>query len=260
MGWLILTLLIAGAVLLYARSSSTKRELPPSASPTPPPAPAPPAPAPRSLAAEEERIRRQIDAGAAKIRADAEREAAEVAFEEMDDAELEGVPRRGVWREDYVAKDDESRYLSRNTDGRPNLYLADAGDRLAIWSPMEGGGLINPRGPGLRQLGLYTSQARGADHYRIAYQAANLRKGQWIDLLREPKNPHDKNAVAMCAPGSRVAFAYVQRGRAPAVARRMDAGEDMAAVSLRGPGEGRWDDATFVLIGSRDDLTAMLTV
>lgn len=82
--------------------------------------------------------------------------------------------------------------------------------------------------------------------------------GKWIDLAREPENPHDKNAVAMCAPGSRVLFAYVQRGRAPAVARRMDAGENMAAVSMRGPSKGRDDDSTFVLVGSRSDLTAML--
>lgn len=84
-----------------------------------------------------------------------------------------------------------------------------------------------------------------------------MSKGKWIDLVREPENPHDENAVAMCAPGSRVAFAYVQRGRAPAAARRMDAGEDMAAVSMRGPSEGRDDGSTLVLVGSRSDLTAM---
>ena len=83
-----------------------------------------------------------------------------------------------------------------------------------------------------------------------------MSKGKWIDLVREPENPYDRNAVAMCPPGSRVAFAYVQRGRAPAVARRMDAGEDMAAVSIRG--ESRDDDTAFVLVGSRSDLTAML--
>jgi hypothetical protein len=157
-----------------------------------------------------------------------------------------------------VPKEDEVRYLSRTADGQPNLYLVDAGDRLAIWSPVDGGGLINPKGPGVRHLGLYASSARGADHYRSAYRAADLRKGMWIDLVREPENPHDKNAVGMRAPGSRVAFAYVQRGRAPAIAHRMDAGEDMAAVSMRGPGAGRDDDSTFVLVGSRADLTAML--
>jgi hypothetical protein len=277
MGWLILLVLAVGAIALYARSSSKNHESP-RPGPTPPARPARPSPPPPSFSVEEARIRREIEveaarmmpqidaeaarmlpeleAEAARIQAEAMRESAAVAFGE-DDSEPDEGPRRVVWREDYVPKEDEDRYLTRKADGLPDLCLADAGDRLAVWSPVDGGGIINPKGPGLRHLGLYASYARGADHYRTAYRAADLGKGRWIDLVREPENPHDKNAVAMCAPGSRIAFAYVQRGRAPAVARRMDAGEDMAAVSMRGPGRGRDDDSTFVLIGSRPDLTAM---
>jgi hypothetical protein len=61
----------------------------------------------------------------------------------------------------------------------------------------------------------------------------------------------------MCGPGSRAVFGYVQKGRAPALARRIDVGEDIAGVSMRGPGRGRYDDTTFVLTGSRGDLAAM---
>ena len=163
-----------------------------------------------------------------------------------------------VVREDFVPKDDEARYLTRDENGLPSIRLVDAGDRLAIWSPIDGGALINPKGPGLRSLGLYSSYARGADHHASAYRNADLRKGRWIDLKREPDNPHDRNAVAMHAPGARSPFAYVQKGRAAAVARRMDSGEELAAVSMRGPGCGHDDDTTFVIVGSRADLTAML--
>lgn len=274
MGWLILLLLIVGAAALGLRSSSIELK-------SGRPAwrrPAQPLPRP-SLAADEARILREIEsesartmreveaaaarmepeieAEATRIWAETMREAAEVTSKN-DDAMAGNEPYRVVWREDYVAKEDEARYLSRRADGLPNLYLADAGDRLAIWSPVDGGGLINPRGPGVRSLGLYGSSARGTNHYRSAYRAADLSKGKWIDLVREPENPHDRNAVAMCSPGSRLAFAYVQRGRAAAVARRLDAGEDMAAVSMRGPGRGRDDDSTFVLVGNRSDLKAML--
>lgn len=172
----------------------------------------------------------------------------------------EPTPRETLTRRDFVPKEDEAQYLARSTDGSLDLRLVDAGDRLAIWSPVEGGGLINPKGPGLRSLGLYSSHARGADHYRAAYRSADLRHGQWIDLKREPQNSHDKNAVAMRAPGSSRTIGYVQRGRAPAVAKRMDAGEDLAAVSMRGPGRGRGDDTTLVIIGSRTDLTTMLSL
>lgn len=163
-----------------------------------------------------------------------------------------------VHREDFVPKESEARYITRDAAGLPTLRLVDAVDRLAIWSPVDGGALINPRGPGLRSLGLYASYARGAGYHASAYRTADLRQGKWIDLKREPNNPHDKNAVAMHAPGAHSAFAYVQRGRASAVARRIDAGEEMAGVSMRGPGRGRDDEIAFVLIGSRDDLVAML--
>ena len=214
----------------------------------------------REVEAEAARLMPQIEAEATKIHTDAMREAERVASEPWpdDDDEPDLAPHGIVSRRDFVPKEDEARYLTRDDDGVPTLRLVDAGDRLAIWSPVEGGALINPKGPGLRSLDLCASYARGSDHYRSAYRAVDLRKGQWIDLNREPENPHDKNAVAMCAPGSRVPFAYVQKGRAPAVARRMDAGEDLAALSMRGPRKGRDDDTTFVLIGSRADLKAML--
>ena len=163
-----------------------------------------------------------------------------------------------VTRDVYVAKEDEARYLTRDEAGLPALRLVDSGDRLSIWSPLDGGALINPKGPGLRKLGLYASYARGSQYYASAFKAADLRKGKWVDLVREPDNPHDRNAIAMCAPGSKVGFGHVQKGRAPAIARRMDSGEDMAAVSLRGPGRGNGDDTAFVIIGARADLTAML--
>jgi hypothetical protein len=174
--------------------------------------------------------------------------------EEPDSADEQPVLRRA----DFVPKDREAQYLTRDMVGLPTLRLVDAGDRLAIWSPINDGALINPKGPGLRQLGLYASYARGSDHYRAAFKAADLGKGCWVDLHREPDNPHDKNAVAMSAPGRDDTLGYVQKARAPAVARRMDAGEDMAAVSMRGPGRGRGDEAAFLLIGSRTDLEAML--
>lgn len=165
-----------------------------------------------------------------------------------------------VTRDVYVPKEDEARYLTRDAAGLPELRLVDSGDRLSIWSAVDGGALINPKGPGLRKLGLHTSYAHGSQYYAATFKAADLSKGQRVDLVRQPDNPHDANAIAMCAPGSTVRFAHVQKGRAPAIARRMDAGEDMAAVSLRGPGRGQDDGTAFVIIGARADLEAMLAL
>ncbi len=163
-----------------------------------------------------------------------------------------------VTRADYVPKDDEARHLVRDADGLPALRLVDAGDRLAIWSPLDGGALLNPKGPGLRALGLATTYARGGRFHASTYRTADLRKGRAVELHREPGNEHDRNAIALHAPGVRKPFAYVQRGRAPALAKRLDAGEELTGVCLWGPGKGRDDNSTFLLIGSISDVRAML--
>lgn len=164
-----------------------------------------------------------------------------------------------VTRANYVPKEDELRFMTRDERGLPTLRLVDANDRLAIWSPLDGGALINPQGPGLRSMGLYSSYARGSDFYRPVYRSADLTMGRWVDLVREANNPYDANAVGMSAPGTGgTVFGYVQRGRAPAVARRLDAGEDLAGVSMRGVGPGEIDESSFILVGNRADLAAML--
>lgn len=164
-----------------------------------------------------------------------------------------GILTRAV----YVPKDDEDRHLTRDADGLPTVRFVDVGDRLAVWSPLDGGVLLNPKGLGLRRFGLVATYARGSTHHATAYRSADLRKGRPVELWREPDNPHDRNAVALHAPGARAAFGYVQRGRAAVIARRMDSGESMAGVSLRGPGPRRDADSAFLLLGSAADLAVL---
>lgn len=171
----------------------------------------------------------------------------------------EHVPQnRPIYRSDYVPKEDEARYMTRDENGLPALRLVDASDRLAIWSPLDGGALINPKGPGLRSLGLVTSTARGVTYYPAEYRAADLRHGQLVELVPEPDNPHDPNAIALHAPGATSRYGHVQRGRTKAVHRILEAGP-AAAVSLAGPAPGRDDGlVNRVLIGPAADIEAML--
>lgn len=57
-------------------------------------------------------------------------------------------------RSDYLPKEFEAGHVIRDADGLPMLRLVVAGDRLAVWLPDVGGSLVNPKGPGLRALGL----------------------------------------------------------------------------------------------------------
>jgi hypothetical protein len=102
-----------------------------------------------------------------------------------------------VTRSIFAPEEEEDSYLTRDAKGLPTLRLVEAGDRLAIWSPKGDGALINPRGPGLRRFGLYSTPARGWNYNRSAYRAADLRRGRWVGLRRERNNPHDPTAVAL---------------------------------------------------------------
>lgn len=165
-------------------------------------------------------------------------------------------PNSVIWRSDYVPKEDDVRYVSRGPDGLPIMRLVDAGDRLAIWSPYEGGGLINPRSPTLRALGLIVATVRGGLH-RPASRDADLRRGRPVELRAEPDHPHGSHAVAVLAPGRSAPVGYVQRGRSRAVFERLMAGEALGAVCLRGSASGREDWAPHILIGAEADLEAM---
>lgn len=166
--------------------------------------------------------------------------------------------RTWLRRSDYVDSDQESRYLTRDSEGRPNLQLRRVDDRLAIWATTPDGGFINPRGVGIRRFGLVTTQVRGTDYapQSAHFRAADLRAGASIELLREPQNPHDSNAIAMQAGGRRIG--HVQRGRAGVVARRMDAGENWSGVSLHGPMARSIDEPCRILLGRDEDLRHML--
>lgn len=258
---------VCGLVVLALRPSAPQKPLTPSERPA---NASPPSSPPtetyesrfrREIEVEAQRLNPLVDAEADRLMVEAMREAERVAAEDNVIADEVGEPNQAphgiVMRRDFVPKESERRYLSRDDRGLPTIKFVDAGDRLSIWSPVEGGALINPKGPGLRHLGLYSSYARGSGYYERAYRNADLGKGAWVDLVREPDNKHDSNAVAICAPGTRLPLGFVQKGRAAAVARRMDAGEDMAGVSMRGPARGRADDTALLLIGNRNDLTAM---
>lgn len=167
-------------------------------------------------------------------------------------------------RSDYLPPDLEPGHVYRDAAGHVNVRLMVGGDRLVFVLPEVGGSLVNPKGPGLRHVGLLTTYARGSTYHLPAFRAADLRKGRPVELRREPDNPHDRNAVALWVPGGRAPFGYVQRGRAASLAKRLDTGERMAAVTLFGPARGRPrtadDDAAsaHLVIGSAADLLTML--
>lgn len=65
-------------------------------------------------------------------------------------------------------------------------------------------------------------------HYHGLYDAIDrLGRGMRLDLVREPENPYDSNAVAVVLDGLRLG--YVPRAANPLVAERLDRGERVFA-------------------------------
>ncbi len=70
-------------------------------------------------------------------------------------------------------------------------------------------------------------------------------------LVREPDNQHDPHAIAVYAAGARDITGYVPRGYAKRLAKLLDAGADMVAVSTLGSAAGHKGVSLQVLVVER---------
>lgn len=89
---------------------------------------------------------------------------------------------------------------------------------------------------------------------------ASLQPGQTLDLVREPHNRHDKNAVAVCAGGKQLG--YVPAFKAEMTARYLDQGRTVEArvVEITGyvPASKAEEVSNYLSHGRVDDARAAL--
>ena len=97
--------------------------------------------------------------------------------------------------------------------------------------------MVNPKSRSLARVGLYSFQIKGSSHQGSAVKSGDFRPGVKVILRREPENPHDPNAIAVHTSTGRTA-GYVNKQNAARLAKRLDAGDDIIAVSIRGSGPG----------------------
>ena len=72
-----------------------------------------------------------------------------------------------------------------------------------------------------------SSPLAGFRHYEAPYLWAEVRLGDELALVREPDNPHDRNAVRVQWRGHKLG--YVPRAENEAVARQLDRGTRLIA-------------------------------
>ncbi|MBO3664788.1 HIRAN domain-containing protein [Microbacterium stercoris] len=129
-------------------------------------------------------------------------------------------PPRPQTESAYLPQDRHAELLVPGPDGMPPLRLARHNG--ALWLRENSTGLfINVDNRYLRRLGIWGAKIRGAGRY----------DGQAIlgeaELVREPDNDYDPNAVAVHVRGAKVG--YYNKGMARGLAKALDAGELLVA-------------------------------
>ena len=138
-------------------------------------------------------------------------------------------------------------------DRLPTGYLASRRGRLVILADGSPEEMVNPASRRLHSLGLYAFRVRGVAYHADQVRAGNFKPGTSVLLVREPNNEHDPNAVAVRSVRGGHLAGYVNQQNAArrGIAKRLDAGEELEAVTLRGGGGGAGnDDTPWVLVAT----------
>jgi hypothetical protein len=123
----------------------------------------------------------------------------------------------------YLNSDRASELLVPGESGMPPLYFTRHAN--ALWlAENTTGMLVNVANRNLRRLNIWSCRVRGD-----TYSGGTLRLG-FVELVREPKNPHDTNAVAIHQDGIRVG--YFNRGISGGLAKVLDRGDVLQAIAI----------------------------
>lgn len=120
------------------------------------------------------------------------------------------------------------------------IEYRDSGGELVLRLCEDSTGLlIGPTDRRLAKAGIYVSQLRGEAYHQQACKQGDFTPGATVRLVREPDNPHDPKAVAVYDATRRHMAAYVNKQKAAALAKLLDAGKPIEAISLRGTAGGQ---------------------
>ncbi len=148
---------------------------------------------------------------------------------------------------DYLPPEDEGEALTVDAQGYPRFRLVRAHGQLVMEAP--GGGWINPKSRRLHRTCVVCFQIRGTSYYDRLVHASETRPLTSLMIVREPGNVHDPNAVSLYTAEGVGPLGYVNRQNAARLAPRIDRGETLAAITLRGTARDTDGPAPRVLIG-----------
>jgi hypothetical protein len=157
----------------------------------------------------------------------------------------------------YLASDRWNDLLVADPSGLPTLYFQMHDGRLWLTEPTTGL-LVSGCNKHLRRMGIWSVNVRGLEYHKAAVRAGDFRPGSKVQLVREPNNEFDKNAVALCAVSSDRIVGYFNKGMAPGLAKVLDSGASIDAISVTGDGPGKTTGKIEVVAASRVVLQHLL--
>ncbi len=131
-----------------------------------------------------------------------------------------------------------------DVDGRPTVRLESYHDEL--WLVDSDELLVNADAKGLMVQGIYGFDARGLNE--TAVELGNFAPGAQIELVREPENSKDKDAIGIRTDDTAQIAGYVGKPVATGLARAMDDGVELATLCLRGAPAGESSSRITVLV------------
>lgn len=105
--------------------------------------------------------------------------------------------------------------------------------------------LVNVGNRKLAPLGIYTVGVRGTKYYAPMVKAADLTPGTPIELIREPDNVNDSNAIGITKGDLFVGYWNQQMART--MAKVLDSGTKLEAILLAGTPSGKKTERVRVL-------------
>lgn len=158
----------------------------------------------------------------------------------------------------FVPRTAEPDRLTPPPGEHPALRLVHLHDWLALCEDRTGL-IVGVKDRRLAALGIYSLPARGLKHHESDARRGDFAAGRTLRLVREPANPHDPNAIAVYDHTGRYCAGYINRQKARTLARLIDAGTVLDAISTRGTGPGQPCDKVEILAAPPEMMRHLLS-
>ena len=127
----------------------------------------------------------------------------------------------------------------------PRVALQMIEGRLLLQT--DDGNIIFPQSGSLHNHGIYISDIRGMPEEEAGVIKGDFRPGASVVLTQNSSDPYDPRAIAAASPGAPTA-GYIDIQNTRHLRPRLEAGENLQAISLRGAGRGIYSQAPQILI------------